>query len=387
MTDSTVRGTCDPRFGPVADAFQALHEAGLDQGSACAVYWQGELLVDLWAGSRNREGLPWERDTLVNIFSVSKAVTAICVQLAVDMGLLALERPVTYYWPEYGVAGKRNTLVQWLLNHRAGQPALKTPMPAEALYDWERMTATLAAEQPWWAPGTRHGYHMISYGWLVGEVFRRALGISVGRFLREEVAGPLGLDLHLGVADSDLPRIARLRPADGPPQAGRVGLYQHVMDQPQSVTAAALTNPITITTGGNTREWQQAELPAVNMHATARALATLFGKISGDEGVLSAAARRRCQQEESRGPDPVLLTPTRFGPGFMLQQPGDPEAELGPGAGAFGHPGAGGALALADPDRHLGFAYTMNRMGPHVLVDPRPRRLLAAVYQCLEAVT
>ncbi|MCP5018778.1 serine hydrolase domain-containing protein [Ketobacter alkanivorans] len=383
MSSIEVHGSCDPRFEALRDAFAGVHEEFNEQGSSCAVYWQGELVANLWAGQRNSDAEPWQQDTLVNVFSVSKAVTAICAQRAVDLGLLDLDRPVADYWPEYGCNGKKRTLVKWMLNHKAGQPAMKTPLPGEAIYDWERMVETLAAEEPWWEPGTQHGYHMISYGWLVGEVFRRAVGVSVGNFLREEIAGPLGLDMHLGVADVDFPRVAGLQAAAQLPEAGRVSLFNHVMSNPTSITAAALTNPMTIMNGANTDEWRRAEIPSANLHATASALATLFGKVAGREGVISDAALTRCYLEESNGEDPVLLTNTRFGPGFMLQQPGSVEAEFGPGSNAFGHPGAGGALAFADPDQDLGFAYTMNQLGPYVLIDPRPRKLIDALYRCI----
>lgn len=384
MAAIEVHGTCHPQFEPLREAFASLYEESSELGSSCAIYSQGELVANLWAGSSNSEGNPWQQNTLVNVFSVSKAVTAICVQRAVDMGLMELARPVADYWPEYGCNGKKRTLVSWLLNHKAGQPALKTTLPGEAIYDWERMVETLAAEEPWWEPGTKHGYHMISYGWLVGEVFRRAVGISVGAFLREELAGPLGLDMHFGVADSDMERIASLHAAQQLPEPDRVSMFAHVMRNPEGVTARALTNPMTIMNGANTAEWRKAEIPSANLHSTAEALATLFGRVVCREGVISDAAMKRCYQEESIGEDPVLLTNTRFGPGFMLQQPGSVEAEFGPGVNAFGHPGAGGALAFADPDREFGFAYAMNQLGPYVLIDPRPRKLIAAAYGCLK---
>lgn len=386
MPTIEIHGQCAPGFEPVKEAFADLFESAGEVGASCSVYVKGELAIDLWAGSTNQAGDAWRQDTLVNVFSVSKAVTAICVHKAVELGLLDLTRPVANYWPEYGCNGKKQTLVSWLLNHKAGQPAMKTPLPGEALYDWERMTATLASEEPWWEPGTKHGYHMISYGWLVGEVFRRAVGVSVGQFLREEIAGALGLDMYFGVAEKDFSRVAELQAASQLPEPGRVSLFNHVMTNPGSLTAAALTNPLTIMNGANTDDWRKAEIPSANLHSTAAALATLFGKVAGKEGVLSDASIVNCHQEQSMGEDPVLLTTTRFGPGFMLQQPGNIEAEFGPGPNAFGHPGAGGALAFADPDRDLGFAYAMNQMGPYVLIDPRPRALVDALYRCLPAI-
>ena len=383
MTTKEIHGHCNSRFEPVREAFSHLIESTGELGAACAIYRQGELAVNLWAGTYNKDGDPWQQNTLVNVFSVSKAVTAICVQKAVELGALQLERPVIDYWPEYGRNGKKRTLVSWFLNHRAGQPAMKTPLSDDALYDWDRMTETLAAEEPWWEPGTQHGYHMISYGWLVGEVFRRAVGISVADFLKQEIAAPLGLDMCFGVTDADFPRVADLQAANQPPDPSRVSLFNHVLENPTGMTAKALMNPMSVMNGANTSEWRRAEIPSANLHSTSEALAGLFGNLACREGLLQEQALQRCYQVESEGPDPVLLTNTRFGPGFMLQQPGSVEAEFGPGPNAFGHPGAGGALAFADPDQELGFAFSMNKMGPYVLIDPRPRKLIDALYSCL----
>lgn len=382
----TVNGVCDPAFQTVQEVFAELMQGPQEQGASVAVYHQGELKVNLWAGTRDKaRSLPWQQDTLVNVFSTTKGVAALAVQRALDQGLLDPGRRVSYYWPEYGTNGKKDTLVGWILNHRAGQPALKTPLPDEALFDWEWMTATLAREEPWWEPGRRHGYHMITYGWLLGEVFRRAVGVTLGQYLREEIALPFGLDLHLGLDAGDLTRVADLSGASWQPEPGRVYLLESVAREPDSVTAKALCNPMSLMTSANKRPWRVMELPSANLHATAAALASLYGKAVCDEGLLSAQALQRCLQEESAGDDPVLQTRTRFGPGFMLQQQGDVEAGFGPAQTVFGHPGSGGSLALGDPQRQLGFAFVMNQMGPYVLVDPRPRALLEAVYASLSA--
>lgn len=384
MTSVTIQGHCDSRFEPVKRAFGELFENHGEKGATMALYHQGQLVVNLWAGETGNEAQSeWQENTLVNVFSVSKAVTALCVQKAVDAGDLDLQRKVVDYWPEYGANGKKSTLVSWMLNHKAGQPAVKAQLTDDAIYDWEQMTSVLAADEPWWEPGKEHGYHLITYGWLVGEVFRRAVGVSVGQFLREELAQPLGLDMMFGVPDADLERSVFLQAAAALPEPGRISLFNHVMTNPSSITARALTNPLSIMNGANSQAWRQAEIPSANLHSTAAALANLFGKTACREGVISDAALQRCQQEESVGQDNVLMTHTRFGPGFMLQQKGDLEAEFGPGQQVFGHPGAGGALAFADPQQEMGFAYAMNQLGPYVLIDSRPRHLIEAVYNCL----
>lgn len=379
-----VQGLCAPRFDPVRNCFASLLQQAGQRGGSVAVYQRGELVVNLWAGSRDREERqPWQSDTRVNVFSTSKGVTALAVQRALELGLLDLAKPVAHYWPEYGCEGKKDTQTGWILNHRAGQPAFRTPLPDEALFDGERMAATLAREAPWWQPGRQHGYHMITFGWLIGEVFRRATGISLGTFLREEVAGPLGLALWLGVPETECSRLADLSGTREQPPAGRLSVLGIAKAEPESVTARALFNPLSLSNSANTEAWRRMELPSANVHATAAALASLYGKVACREW-LSPRSLQRCRQEESVGEDPVLRTRTRFGPGFMLQQPGHVDAQMGPGRQVFGHPGSGGSLAFADPERELGFAWVMNQMGPYALVDPRPQALVAALYGCLD---
>lgn len=385
MTE-VVQGFCAPQFAQVRDEFEKLMRSPAEQGASLAIYHQGELKVNLWAGTRDKaRKLPWEKDTLVNVFSTTKGVAALAVQRALDQGLLDLDKRVSHYWPEYGVEGKKDTKVAWILNHKAGQPAIRTPLPDEALFDWERITTTLARERPWWEPGRQHGYHMVTYGWLLGEVFRRAVGVTIGQYLREEISGPFGLDMFLGVPGSELSRLADLSGSSVPPAGGRLYLFGKVLADKESMTAKSLCNPMALMTSSNALAWRTMELPSANLHATAAALAALYGKAVCREGLLSEAALLRCQREESAGDDPVLHTRTRFGPGFMLQQVGHIEAGFGPGEKAFGHPGSGGSLAFADPEQELGFAYVMNQMATYVLVDPRPRGLVEAVYRSLAA--
>lgn len=379
----SIQGVCQSGFEPIKDAFERVYKEFPEVGSSCSVYHQGELKVNIWAGVVEDGDKSWQEDTLVNVFSTGKGVAALCVQKAVDMGLLELDRPASYYWPEYGRNGKKQTQVAWFLNHRAGQPALKTQIANEALYDWEYMTATLAEEEPWWEPGKAHGYHMMTYGWLVGEVFRRATGATLNEFLQKELVQPLGLEMAYGLSDQQLSRVTDVIVTKTQPAPGRFSLFEKVMADPTSITARSLMNPMSIMTGANSEQWRKAELAAANLHSTAASLAILYGKVACDEGVISSDALQCCQQEQSKGDDAVLLTESRFGPGFMLQQPGSVEAEFGPGDSAFGHPGSGGSLAFADPEKELGFAYVMNQMGPYVLIDPRPRALLEAVYSCL----
>ena len=383
-----VHGRCDARFARVREAFAEGFRARGELGAAVALAVEGELVVDLWAGhvddARTR---PWQRDTLVNVYSTTKGVTALAAQRLVDEGRLDLDAPVARYWPEFAQAGKGALPVRWLLSHRAGLPAVRKLLPNEALYDWDAMTSALAAEAPWWEPGSAHGYHAVSFGWLVGEVVRRIAGKSLGGYVRETFARPLELDFHIGLPESEHARVADIvQPAAPDPNGEAAQLFVRALADPEGVTARAFMNPPSMALGPNVPAWRSAEIPGANGHGTARALAVLYGRAAlGDAGgVISSDATLRCRAEQSRGPDLVLGVPTRFGQGFMLRQ----ETHEGGrclGTGAFGHPGAGGSLAFAEPERRLGFGYVMNRMGPRILLDDRAIALVEAANACLGA--
>jgi CubicO group peptidase (beta-lactamase class C family) len=387
MPDLHIEGTCDAGFARVKEAFAENFEKRNEYGAAVAVTIGGKPIIDLWAGHADKARTrPWTRDTLVNLFSTTKGLSAICAHRLADQGKLDFDAPVVRYWPEFAQQGKDRITVRQLLNHRAGLPAIRHKLADDTAYDWTAMTSALAAEQPWWEPGTRHGYHALTYGWLVGEVIRRVTGKSVGTYFREEIAAPLALDCHIGLDARDDERCGQIIQSP-PPPPGQPNIFQYAIDHPDSVTARTFNNPPTAMrlSAVNARAWRGAEIPAANGHTTARALARLYGALA-DGGqadgvrILSPAAITHCHEEESAGTDEVLMVPTRFSTGFMLTQPHDP---LGPNPHAFGHPGAGGSLGFADPDAKLGFGYTMNKMGPYILVDPRTRHLIEAVYASL----
>ena len=380
-----IHGACDARFAPVREAFARSFRAGGEVGAAVAVYLDGALVVDLWAGHKDfARTEPWQRDTLVNVYSTTKGVTALAAHRLVDEGSLDLDAPVAKYWPEFAQAGKGALPVRFLLSHRAGLPAVRKLLPNEALYDWNAMTDALAAEAPWWTPGTAHGYHAVTFGWLVGEVVRRIAGKSLGAYVRDTFARPLGLDFHIGLAESEHARVADILQQTPPDTTGEAAqLFTRALAQPEGVTARAFMNPPSMALGPNVPAWRSAEIPGANGHATARALATLYGRAAlGDGSVISRDAIARCRTEQSRGDDLVLGVPTRFGLGFMLRQESH-EGGRCLGAGAFGHPGAGGSLAFADPEARLGFGYVMNRMGPRILLDDRAIALVEAMNGCL----
>ena len=388
-TTVAIEGTCDRRFEAVKEAFAENLASGGEVGAPVAVMVDGKMVVDLWGGyadaARTR---PWERDTIVNVYSTTKGMTALCAHRLVDQGLLDVDAPVAQYWPEFAQAGKEALPVRYLLSHRAGLPAVSKTLPMRSLCQWDTMTAALAAQEPWWEPGTKHGYHAWTFGFLVGEVVRRISGKSLGTFFREEIAAPLGLDFHIGLAAEHDGRTAEIIPAP-PPQPGEPNLLAELLTDPESLTFKAFVNPPDIAEPGrvNTREWRAAEIPAGNGHGNARALARAYGALArGGEldgvRILSPATIDQAIAEQSNGLDAVLLGwPSRRGLGYFLTQPNAP---IGPNPRAFGHPGAGGSGGFADPDAQVGFGYTMNQMGAgSVMVDPRRRRLADAVFQPL----
>jgi CubicO group peptidase (beta-lactamase class C family) len=383
----TVHGECDPRFSRVRDAFvQNFDERG-ELGAATSVVVDGKCVVDLWAGYADQaKSRPWNRDTIVNVWSTTKGLCAMSAHRLADQGKLDLDAPVAKYWPEFAAAGKGSIPVTALLNHRAGLAAIRTPLKHDELFSWEKVTSELARQEPWWQPGTRHGYHAITFGWLVGEVVRRVSGKSLGTYFRDEIAKPLGADAHIGIGPEFDARVAEIVYAPAP-KPGERNIFADMMKDPTSVSAMAIFNPPTMfaqeTT--NSRAWRGAEIPGANGHANARALARIYGALArGGEvdGVKLFGPREieRCYTEQSKGQDAVLPLTTRFGLGFMLSQPG---AQLGPNPHAFGHPGAGGSLGFADPDAKVGFGYVMNQMGNEPLLDVRPAALIDAIYKSL----
>ena len=209
-----VHGEFDPRFAAVADALAGNLDSGTDVGASVAVVLDGAFVVDIWGGSKQPDGSePWERDTIVNVFSTTKTMTALCALILADRGELDFDAPVARYWPEFAAAGKERIEVRHLLGHTAGLSGWDEPLTPEDLADWERCTSLLAAQAPWWEPGTRSGYHAVTQGYLVGELVRRITGVSLGQFFRETVAEPLGADFHIGLPEEADPRVVPLIPA------------------------------------------------------------------------------------------------------------------------------------------------------------------------------
>ena len=379
-----IQGYFDLQFEAVRDAFAELFDDPQERGAALCIQVGGETVVDLWAGSADRDGQQaWHSDTILNLYSCTKAFTAVATLQLVGEGKLDLDAPVARLWPEFAAAGKAHVTLRQLLSHRAGLPAIRQPLAPEALYDWQAMTAALAAEEPWWTPGDGHGYAPITYGWLLGEVIRRASGRSPGQLIVERTAKPLGLDFHIGLADEEFHRVAHISRGKG--QSGDAAVQRVLkvmMSEPQALTTRAFTNPPSIMTSTNKPEWRRMEQPAANGHGHARSLAGFYAGLL-DGSLLDSALLAEMTREHSRGDDRTLLTPTRLGLGLMLDQPEVANATYGLGRHAFGHPGAGGSIGFADPERELAFGFVTNTLGPYVLMDPRAQRLARLAGACL----
>jgi len=396
MSDEDLaHGHCDPQFEKVREIFVENLKNGSEIGGAVAFTLDGKSVVDLWGGYQDKnQARPWESDTLVNVYSTTKGMTAICAHQLVEKGLLDLSKPVAHYWPEFSAQGKENLPVHYLLSHRAGLPAVKDPLPEGTIYDWERFTAALAAQEPWWEPGTQHGYHAITFGHLVGELIRRVSGQTVGTYFKENIAGPLDADFYIGVGPEFDSRISDLHgtmassdpSAEMPDLPEPIRQFMRDMSDPSTMTGAAFNNPPIPEGAVNSRAWRQAEIPAANGHGTARALARIYGALArGGEvdgiRLLETETIDRAITQQADGPDAVLGgIPMRFGLGFMLRSMIMP---LSPSPRAFGHPGAGGSIGMADPDAGVGFGYTMNKMQQGLVGGAGGFAMLGAFFDAL----
>ncbi|MFE7273910.1 serine hydrolase domain-containing protein [Streptomyces sp. NPDC057623] len=382
-----VNGTVAEGFEPVREAFARNFGTLGERGAAVSVYRDGCKVVDLWAGTKDVDGTePWQHGTAQVVRSATKGVAAAVPLILQQRGELDLDAPLAAYWPEFKGQGKERLLVRHVLNHRAGLPVLDRPLTPEEALDPRHGPEAVAAQAPAWEPGTDHGYHALTYGWLLDELVRRVTGRRVGEWLAAEVAGPLGLDLWLGLPESVAGRVGRTGRVDGPEPAG--GLRSRpkrsvtaAYDDPGSLTRRAFA-AITPFPDQNDPAYLAAALPATNGIATADGLArfyaTLIGQVDGVR-LLDPATVERARAEESAGPDRVLVVNTRFGLGYMLHGTASPL--LGPGS--FGHPGRGGALGFADPESKIAFGYVTNGFRKTVTADPRAQALVRAVRSAL----
>ncbi|WP_030341582.1 serine hydrolase domain-containing protein [Streptomyces sp. NRRL S-1022] len=383
-----VNGTVAEGFEPVREAFAANFALLGERGAAVAVYRDGHRVVDLWAGTADVDGTaPWQPGTAQIVRSATKGVAAAALLLLHQRGELDLDAPVGTYWPEYKTAGKEHTRVRDLLAHRAGVPVLDRPLtPAEAA-DPDLGAAAVAAQAPVWEPGTDHGYHAQTYSWLTGELLRRVTGRPVGEWIAQEVAGPAGADLWLGLPQTQRGRAGRVGPVDAPESAGGLKTrpkraVAEAYADPESLTRRAFA-AITPLPDENDPAYRAAALPASNGIATAGGLArfyaSLIGEVDGGTRLFTPETVALARAEQSAGPDRVLVVGTRFGLGYMLHGAASPL--LSPGS--FGHPGRGGALGFADPESGIAFGYVTNGFRQSVTADPRAQALVRAVRTAL----
>jgi CubicO group peptidase (beta-lactamase class C family) len=347
-----VDGTCDDRFSPVREVMVSNLEAGHDVGCSVAVVLDGELVVDLWGGHLDEaRTTPWQRDTIVTVFSATKVMTNLCALLLADRGEIGLDQPVARYWPEFAAAGKERVEVRHVLGHTAGLPGFTEPVSVDDMYDWERMTSLLAAQEPWWEPGTKLGYHALTQGYLVGEVVRRVTGRTLGRFFADEVAGPLGADFHIGVPPDVDPRVALVVPPPVPVAD---------LHEPGSLGHQTIVNPPFTPEETWTERWRRAEIPAGNGHGNARSMAVAQAAVScGAGGLLSDAGVDAIFEVQAEGPDAVSGQPMRMGIGYAIT------SELlmvSPNPKTCFWAGAGGCVVINDVEARMTIAYTPNRM-------------------------
>jgi CubicO group peptidase (beta-lactamase class C family) len=378
---SAVHGHADARFDKVAEALADELASGAETGAAIAVDIDGELVLDVWGGYADAaKTVAWGKDTIVNVWSCTKTVTSLAALMLADRGLLDLDAPVAKYWPEFAANGKQDIRVRNLLSHTSGVAGWQDPMTTDDLFDWEKATSRLAAQAPWWQPGTASGYQALNFGFLIGELVRRTAGTTLRDFVRDDIARPLEADFQIGAQPEDDGRIAELTP----PPPFDIPFDALPEDNPMRKT---LTNPAPEAGIAHTAAWRNADLGAVNGHGNARSLArmlspiSLGGKANGVE-LLSAPTLRRIFDVQSHGPDLVLLAPLKMGIGYGLSTP-----EVIPFLPAdervcfWG--GWGGSMVLMNPDRRTTATYVMNKMGQGTLGNERTARYAKLIYEAL----
>ncbi len=386
MPESTVQGFVAEQFQAVRHAFEENFAEGLDVGASCCVTWEGETVVDLWGGSVDEaKTRPWEKDTIVAVHSTTKTMTALVALLLADRGELDFDAPVARYWPEFAASGKQGIKVSHLMSHSSGLSGWRERLKTEDLYDWEKMTSLLAAQAPLWEPGTASGYHVVTFGFLIGEVVRRITGKSLGSVFREEIAEPLHADFHIGLAASEDARVAETIPWPAPQTT-----VKPVFSEIQELTF--LNMPYDVGTTIRTRAWRVAEIPAVNGYGNARSVAEIHcilanGGVAREKRFLSESGCRKALELQIEGPDLMMshMPPARFGLGFHL--PGPLLALELPNPHTLYTGGGGSSWIFIDMDARTTLAYTANKMDRRPLSDPRPFRILKAMWQALGIVS
>ncbi len=374
-----IHGFCDEKFSAVRDAFANNFAEKGEVGASVALTVEGEYVVDLWGGHRDRaQSQPWEEDTIVNVYSTTKTMAALCALVLADRGEIDFNAPVAKYWPEFAQNGKENVQVRHFMSHSAGLSGMDEPMVGEDIYDWDKMVDALARQAPWWEPGSASGYHALTQGHLIGEVVRRVTGKSLGQFFQSDIAQPLGADFYIGTPEAHFGRIGELIP----PTAG---LAEQTGGDADSISARTFKNPAANANLSGTSGWRKAEIPAANGHGNARSVvraqtAVANGGTAFGVELLSSEGARRIFDEQTSGKDLVLGVPIRFGMGYGLTSPLMP---MGPNEHIAYWGGWGGSTIVVDQDAHLCASYVMNKMFTGLLGDTRGFALLQAAYASL----
>jgi CubicO group peptidase (beta-lactamase class C family) len=380
MTD--INGTCDKRFEAVRDALAKNVDAGDELGASIVVDLDGDIAVDMWGGFRDAaRTTPWDEHTITNVWSTTKTITSLAALMLAERGQLDVDAPVATYWPEFAANGKEGVLVRHLMSHASGVSGLDQPATVEDLYDWEGSTSRMAAQAPWWEPGTASGYHALNFGHLIGEVVRRISGKPLKQFVAEEIAGPLGADFQIGAAEKDWGRIANVIPPPPLPfDLAALGM--------ESPAVRTFTGPTPNADDANTPGWRNADIGAANGHANARSVARIMsviprgGEVDGVK-LLSPETIDLIFREQQNGVDLVLGVPLRFGIGYGLHRP-DVLPYVPAGRVCFWG-GWGGSLIIMDTDRRMTIAYMMNLMGPGVVGSDRGAQYVQAIYDAVTA--
>jgi CubicO group peptidase (beta-lactamase class C family) len=375
-----VNGTVAPGFERVRDVFEANFAERGEVGAACSVWVGGREVVDLVGGVVAPGGdEPYTRQTLQMVASATKGAMAICALRLAERGELDLDAPVATYWPEFAAEGKAAVPVRWLLSHQVGLPHVDPVVPMADVYRWTPMVEALAAQRPVWEPGTAHGYHAMTYGWLIGEVLARVTGLTPGEILAKEIAAPLGIDFHVGLPESQMDRVAPMVLAPPPAPGTPPDALTALMLDPEQLAHRAFFIPNGLVAVMNERAAWAAQMPAANGIATARALSTMYAACLGEVAgvrLLSPEMLAAATTPQAEGTDRVLGVESRFGIGFQLSYPLRPMA----GPGSFGHYGLGGSVGFAHAERGVAFGYVVNQMLPGGVVDPRSSALIEAVF-------
>lgn len=376
-TSYEITGFCDRRFERVLRAFRENFQTGTEVGAAVSIYYEGQMVVDLWGGYVDKKKSKlWKENTTVNMMSVAKGFVATAIAMLVDKGELDYDAPVAKYWPEFATSGKETIPLRYILDHRAGLPVLRPSGPRGLVYDWQGMTQALAKMSPIWVPGEEAGYHILSMGCLAGEVIRRVTGFMPGEFIRREITEPLGLDYNIGLRDDEMARVAEFIPAVE-------GTIFNVENMPDEELLKYAWAELPEEEDFNSREWMMAQVPGASGHGNARAVARFYGCLAEGgtmDGVclLSSGAIRIMSAEQHNMREQVMKRSYHQGLGVLRNSP--PISPMGPNMASFGHHGVGGSVGLCDPDARLGFAYSMNQMHARVDNGPRAGRLKDAMF-------